>query len=251
MSAASDDKLLTAFERHSPEQIRATIDAGIDLHAPIREKLPVNWLVEMYTRSDRFPECLRILLERGAVLDDPVIAPILLDDVEALREAVRASPSLVKHRTSMVSAFTPLIGASLLHVAAEFGHFRVAQALVEMGADVDARAGVDEFGFNGHTPLFHTVNSNGNRSAPILRLLLDAGAASDLRLEGITWGKGFDWETVFFDVSPISYAQYGLLPQMHRIEGDIYENITLLLKASGRVFPPPANVPNRYLTPKA
>ncbi len=251
MSAASDDKLLTAFELHSPGQIRAIVDAGFDLHASIRGKPPLNWLMEMYTRSDRFPECLSVLLEGGAVLGDPAIASVLLDDAEALRAAVRANPSLVKHRTSIVSAFTPLIGASLLHVAAEFGNFRVAQALIEMGADVDARAGVDEFGFNGHTPLFHTVNSNGNRSAPILRLLLDAGAASDLRLEGITWGKGFEWETTFFDVSPISYAQYGLLPQMHRVEGDIYENITLLLKASGRIFPPLANIPNRYLKPKA
>ena len=251
MSAASDDKLLTAFELHSPGQIRAIVDAGFDLHASIRGKPPLNWLMEMYTRSDRFPECLSVLLEGGAVLGDPAIASVLLDDAEALRAAVRANPSLVKHRTSIVSAFTPLIGASLLHVAAEFGNFRVAQALIEMGADVDARAGVDEFGFNGHTPLFHTVNSNGNRSAPILRLLLDAGAASDLRLEGITWGKEFEWETTFFDVSPISYAQYGLLPQMHRVEGDIYENITLLLKASGRIFPPLANIPNRYLKPKA
>jgi len=251
MSAASDDKLLTAFELHSPGQIRAIVDAGFDLHASIRGKLPLNWLMEMYTRSDRFPECLSVLLEGGAVLGDPAIASVLLDDAEALRAAVRANPSLVKHRTSIVSAFTPLIGASLLHVAAEFGNFRVAQALIEMGADVDARAGVDEFGFNGHTPLFHTVNSNGNRSAPILRLLLDAGAASDLRLEGITWGKEFEWETTFFDVSPISYAQYGLLPQMHRVEGDIYENITLLLKASGRIFPPLSNIPNRYLKPKA
>ena len=251
MSAASDDKLLTAFELHSPGQIRAIVDAGFDLHASIRGKPPLNWLMEMYTRSYRFPECLSVLLEGGAVLGDPAIASVLLDDAEALRAAVRANPSLVKHRTSIVSAFTPLIGASLLHVAAEFGNFRVAQALIEMGADVDARAGVDEFGFNGHTPLFHTVNSNGNRSAPILRLLLDAGAASDLRLEGITWGKEFEWETTFFDVSPISYAQYGLLPQMHRVEGDIYENITLLLKASGRIFPPLSNIPNRYLKPKA
>ncbi len=246
-----EEELLIAFELHAVERIRATLDAGLDPRSPIRGKSPVNWLTEMYTRSDRFPDCLRLLLERGAVLDDPVVAPVLLDDAEALAAAIKADPSLMKHRTTMVSAFTPLIGASPLHVAAEYGNVNVARVLVEMGAEVDAKASVDEHGLNGHTPLFHTVNSNDNRSAPIMRLLLEAGARSDVHLAGITWGKGFEWETTCFEVTPISYAQLGLLPQMHRRERDIYDNIRGLLEASGRKIPPLDNVPNRYLKPKA
>jgi len=149
----------------------------------------------------------------------------------------------------MVSAFTPLIGASLLHVAAEFGNLKAARVLIEMGADVNARAAVDLHGLNGHTPLFHTVNSNANRSAPLLRLLLDAGARVDVPLPGIIWGKDMEWETTFFDVTPVSYAQLGLLPQVHREERDIYDNIRLLLEAAGRTVPPLENVPNRYLHP--
>jgi ankyrin repeat protein len=221
----SEDELLVAFELHSAEQIRAVLDAGFDPRSPIRGKSPVNWLTEMYSRSDRFPECLQLLLDRGAVLDDPVVAPVLLDDAEALSAAVRADPLLLEHRTTMISAFTPLVGASLLHVAAEYGNVNAARVLLEMGAEVDARAAVDEYGLNGHTPLFHTVNSNGNRSEPILHQLLDAGARSDVHLAGITWGKGFEWETTCFDVTPISYAQLGLLPQMHRSEGDVYANV--------------------------
>ena len=110
---------------------------------------------------------------------------------------------------------------------------------------MDARASVDESGLNGHTPLFHTVNTHGNRSLPVLRLLLEAGAAPDVRLPGITWGRGFEWETTCLDVTPISYAQLGLLPQMHREEADIYANIALLLEASGRAVPPLCNMPNR------
>lgn len=244
------DDLLVAFETHSVERLRSGLDAGFDVRSPVQGKTPVNYLIEMYFRSDRFPACLQLLLERGAVLDDPKLEPILLNDPAALEAAVRKDPALLAHRTSLVCAFTPLVGASLLHVAAEYGHMAVAEKLLELGAEVDARAATDEFGLNGHTPLFHTVNSNANRSAPVMRLLLAAGARPDLQLPGITWGKGFDWETTCFDVTPVSYAQLGLLPQMHRREQDCYDNVRVLLEACGRAVPPLENVPNRYLRPR-
>lgn len=242
-----EQDVLDAIELHSVERLRAALDAGVDARAPVRGKPLARWLTEMYTRSDRFAPCLRLLLERGAQLDDPRIAPVLLDDAEALERAVRADPALLEHRTSLVSAFTPLVGASLLHVAAEYGHRRAAQALVDLGADADARAAVDEDGMNGHTPLFHTVNAHANRAEPVLRLLLAAGARPDVRLSGIVWGRGFEWETTLFDVTPVSYAQMGLLPQMHRQESDVYSVVRRLLAAAGRSVPQLPNVPNRYL----
>jgi len=246
MTVASEE-LLVALELHSVERLRDLLDAGMSVRVPVRDKLPIDWLTEMYTRSDRFPECLHLLLERGATLDDPLVAPVLLDDAPGLAAAIRRDSSLLEHRTTMVSAFTPLVGASLLHVAAEYGHIQVTRVLLEMGADVEARAAVDDFGLNGHTPLFHTVNSAGNRSAPVMELLLEAGARSDTRLPGITWGRGFEWETTCFDVTPVSYAQLGLLPQMHRRDRDVYANVRRLLETAGRRVPPLENVPNRYL----
>lgn len=239
--------LLCAFETHAVDEIREILDRGLDARSTIKGKTLTNNLIEMYARSDAFPACLHLLLERGATLDDPRIAPVLLDDGDALAAALRDDPSLLEHRTSLVSAFTPLEGASLLHVAAEFGHMRAARVLLEMGADVDARAAVDAYGLNGHTPLFHTVNSAWNRSAPLMRLLLDAGAAADVRLAGLVWGRGMEWETTLFDVTPVSYAQFGLLPQVGRAERDIYDNIAALLEAANRRVPPLDNVPNRYL----
>ena len=244
---AAFDELLVGFEVHSVERIRATLDAGFDITRPVNGTTAVNALIEMYFRSDRFADCLRLLLDRGARLDDPKIETVLLNDAAALEQAVRQDRSLLEHRTSLVCAFTPLAGASLLHVAAEYGHLAVAKKLLELGAQVDARAATDESGLNGHTPLFHTVNSNANRSAPVMKLLLDAGARTDVQLAGITWGRGFAWQTTCFDVTPISYAQLGLLPQMHRAEHDIAANVTTLLRAAGRPVPPLQNVPNRYL----
>jgi ankyrin repeat protein len=239
--------LLCAFETHAVDEIREILDRGFDARSTIKGKTLTNNLIEMYARSDAFPACLRLLLERGATLDDPRIAPVLLDDADALTAALRGDPSLIEHRSSMVCAFTPLEGASLLHVAAEFGNMRAARVLIEMGADVNATAAVDDYGLNGHTPLFHTVNSAWNRSAPLMELLLEAGARADVRLAGLVWGRGMEWETTLFDVTPVSYAQFGLLPQVHRAERDIYDNITRLLEASKRPRPPLGNVPNRYL----
>src|SRR5262249_32643977 len=188
--AISDD-LIEAFELHSVDGIRAALDARLDARAPIRGKSVANWLTEMYSRSEAFPGCLRLLLDRGAVLDDPVLAPVLLNEPDAVRAAVRATPSLIRHRTTMVSAFTPLVGATLLHVAAEFCNVDAARVLLEQGADIDTRAAVDEHGLNGHTALFQSVNSIENRAAPIMRMLLEAGARVDIQLKGITWGRGF------------------------------------------------------------
>jgi ankyrin repeat protein len=240
--------LLVAFETHDVSTIRKILDAGFDARAVIKGRSLVNNLTVMYARSDDFPACLRLLLDRGAVLDDPTIAPLLLDDGDALRDALARDPALIHHRTSVESSFTPLIGASLLHVAAEFGNINAVRVLLEAGADVDARAAIDQDGLNGHTPIFHTVNSAWNRSAPIMHMLLDAGASPDVRVNGITWGKGMEWETICFDVTPISYAQMGLLPQVHREERHIYANIARLLAAAGRPVPPFDNVPNKYLT---
>lgn len=239
--------LLIAFETHDAERIRRAFDDGLDPAAPIDGKSPIDWLVEMYLRSDRFTACLQVLLDRGGQLADPSVVPVLLDDADGVRAAIDADASLVAHRTTMVSSFTPLVGATLLHVAAEYGNVNAARALLDAGADPNARADVDALGLGGHTPIFHTVNSMGNRSLPVMRLLLERGAATDARVDGLTWGKGFEWETTFFDLTPISYCQLGTLTQMHRLEEHVTETVRVLLGAAARPVPPFDNVPNRYL----
>jgi hypothetical protein len=92
------------------------------------------------------------LFARGTVRRDPVIAPVLLNDADAIKAAVMATPSLLQHRTRTVSVFTSLEGVSLLHVAAEYGNFNAARALVEAGANT--AFGVQEVaGSNPVTPI--------------------------------------------------------------------------------------------------
>ena len=241
------DQLLSAFDGHDVEGIRNALKAGADACTPIRGKLPVYWLLDEYHRTNRLPACLQLLFDSGAVLENEILRPVLLNDADGIKRLYSDDQSIIEHRISLTSSFTSLVDVSLLHVAAEYGNFDAASALIELGADVNARAGVNEYGLNGHTPIFHTVNSNGNRSAPIMEMLLDAGARCDILLEGLEWGKGYEWETIFFDVTPISYTQLGLMPQVHRNESDIYSNIDRLMSAAGRKMPGLGNVPNRYV----
>ena len=241
-------EFLIACELHDPRRLAAALDGGLDAAAPLDGKPPVAWLLEMYTRSNRLPACVRVLLDRGATLADARLVPVLLNDPAAVTAAVTADADLLAHRTTLVSAFTPLDGATPLHVACEFGHLAAAQALIAAGADVNARAGVDADGLGAHTPIFHTVNSHANRSAPLMHALLAAGADPGARIAGLVWGCGFEWETTFFDLTPIAYAQLGTLPQVHRDPLHIDAVVRALLTAAGRAVPAMPNVPNRYLT---
>jgi ankyrin repeat protein len=242
----AQEQLLSSFDGHDVDGVRDALEAGATANEPIRGKLPVYWLLEEYHRTDRLAACLQLLFDNGAVFDDNALRAVLLNDAAALRKLITADPDILTRRVTLRSAFTSLTDVTLLHVAAEYGNAEAASILVETGADVNARAGVTSEGLNGHTPIFHTVNSNANRSAPIMELLLDAGARCDIRLEGLEWGKGYEWETIFFDVTPISYAQFGLMPQVHRREADIYANISRMLSASGRDIAL-ENIPNKYL----
>jgi hypothetical protein len=245
-----DDALLAACETHDVDALQAVFAEGPDATAPVRGKLPLQWLLEMYLRSQRFPACLQVLLRAGARLDDAALAAVLLDDAQALTDALRADPLARDRRHDLVSAFTSLRGASLLHAAAEYGNAAAARTLLAAGADVEARAAADAAGSAGHTPLFHTVASILDHGAPVMHLLLAAGARTDVRLPSLTWGEGFEWETTLFDVTPISYCQAGLLPQMHRDPAQVYRNLEHLFAAAGRPWVPPRNVPNRYLQPR-
>ena len=192
-------ELIDAFEVHRVADIRAVLDRGIDASRTIDGKSTITHLLEGYYRSDTLPECMQLLIDRGAKIDDPYALPVVLNDAEGLLAAIRNNPGLLSYRVNMQSTFTSLHGATLLHVAAEYGNLDVAKVLIEMGADVNARADTDANGLNGHTPLFHTVNSNANRSAALMSLLLDAGARCDILLPGIVWGEGYEWETIVFE----------------------------------------------------
>ncbi len=241
------DDLLGCFEVHSPEGIRKALAAGASPVDPISGKPPIQHLIEMYFRSPRFADCLRVMLDAGASLDDPLLQALLLDDDASLRHLLQASPDSVHRRFHMECTYTSLHGVSALHICAEYNSVRCARALLDAGLDVNVRADVDAEGIGGQTPLFHSVNSNQNHCRPVMELLTEAGANLDIRLKGLVWGGGFEWETCLFDVTPISYAQCGLYFQFHRPERQVYGNIDNLYRKRYGSAPRISNIPNKYL----
>ena len=136
--------LLLGFETHSTEKIQEALATGIDANGLLEGKTPLTLLVEMYLRSPKFSDCVRCLMQAGARCADVGLLAVLLDDAELLGAELRKNPSLIHHQVDIRCAFTPLLGASLLHVAAEFGLARAEVVLHKAGADVEAKAAVDD-----------------------------------------------------------------------------------------------------------
>ncbi len=237
----------TAFECHSVSGIRACFAAGLDPNSMYNGKPLIHELINMYTRGPGFKECIRVFIENGLVFDDPVLLAVLADDAKSLQKLLESNKDALIKTYTFPCTFTPLLDASLLHIAAEYGHLDAAQVLVNYGAAVNARAGTDAFGFGGQTPIFHTVNQDANKGIAVLRFLIGAGADLDLTLKGLIWGKGYEWETFIPDVNPVSYAMMGLLRQFQRTEAEIYEIVGILHEAKYGQQYIPENVPNRYL----
>ncbi len=76
-----------------------------------------------------------------------------------------------------------LQGGTLLHVAAEYGNVAAIALLLDRGADVNARAAVDEAGVGGHTAIFHAVTQFDDAGLPAAQILVERGADLSARLK--------------------------------------------------------------------
>ncbi len=240
-------KIIEAFELHAAHEIKWCFENGIDPNMVYKDKPLIEELINMYTRGPDFKSCIRVFADHGLDFEDKILLAVLLDDAATLDSYLQKDKSLINRSYSFSCAFTPLYEVSLLHICAEYNHYYCAETLLKHGADVNAKAGIDEHGFGGHTPIFHTVNQHNNKSIDVMNLLLAHGAELYITIKGLIWGKGYSWETFIPAVNVISYAMMGLLPQFQRSERDIYAVISILLKTQWGMEYYPANIPNKYL----
>lgn len=241
------DKIIGDIECHDVGGINECFANGVNPNDLFRNEPLIYELTSEYARGPRFKDCVRAFINHGLKFEDKALLAVLADDASQLRQLIVADKQLVSRRYSLRCAYTPLHEATLLHICAEFDHVACAEILFKHGADVNAAAGFDEFRFGGQTPIFHTVNQNNNASSEMMELLLDKNADLKITLNGLIWGKGYEWETLIPAVNPISYAMMGLLPQMHRSEQTISTIVSRLLKKSYGIDYTPRNIPNKYL----
>jgi hypothetical protein len=242
-------KMVYAIELHSLEGIQEYFNEGGNPNE-IHSGVPLfTTFVEMYTRSPLFKEGVQIFADAGLKFDDEALLTVLMDDPGRLEAVVLKTPGLTEMTYSLFNnVFTPLAGGTLMHYCAEFNSINCAKVLFKFGADINAKAGIDEYGFGGQTPIFHTVNQNNNNSSDMMNFLIENGADLTITVRGIIWGRGYEWETLIPAVNPISYAMMGMLPQMHRKEKTVAETITLLMKWSYGIEYKPLNIPCAYLS---
>ena len=238
------------FECHEVENIRRYFEEGGDPNERFSDGMPIfTLMVEMYLRSPRFKGCVQAFIDHGLKFKPKELLAVFIDDAVTLEKMIKDDPALVLKTYSLFNnTFTPLTGGTLLHFCAEYNCVNCATMLLRHDADINAKAALDENGFGGHTPIFHTVNQVLDNSKEMLYFLLENGADLSITVKGLVWGRGYGWETFIPAVNPISYAMMGLLPQMHRKDTTVAQTISLLLKyAHGMDYTPP-NVPNKYLS---
>jgi ankyrin repeat protein len=152
----------------------------------------LDYVIGTYARSPaRLSACIDALLEAGGTTkyDAPGVLDVLRGQLDRLAQRLDADPELVHRRFPELDCGNTagrrllLQGATLLHVAAEFGNVDAARLLFDRGADVNARATVDAAGVGGQTAIFHAVTQWDDGGLPMAQLLVERGADLGVRMK--------------------------------------------------------------------
>jgi hypothetical protein len=190
---------------------------------------PVGLLLETYCRNPEGKhECLELVVRRGVELPDTSSIAFHRGRIDLLEEHLRRDPHLLSRTFAHEEIYppelgchvdptqalggTPLTGGTLLHMAIDYDEVEIARWLIARGANVDARAAIDQEGFGGHTPLFAAVviqPIDRRHDDLFARLLLDCGADPNVRASLRKQLQGVDDETMheYRDVTPLSWGE--------------------------------------------
>jgi len=184
----------------------------------------LDYLVCSYARApERLGACMDVLLEAGGVTkyDVPGMMDLLRGRIDGLAGQLRGDRELVNTRFSELDCGASggrdltLRGGTLLHAAAEYQNLAAAALLLDQGADVNARATVDQDGVGGQTALFHAVTQPEDGGLPVAELLIERGAdlAVRVKLPG-----DYERPGEIVECTPLGYAlRFGGPPQRRTV----------------------------------
>jgi ankyrin repeat protein len=160
--------LFAASEALDPGALQWLLDHGADSNCGSVEEwrsrgaahpgTVLDYLLGAYVRDPGvLTQCIEILLASGGNSKHhaPAVFAVIRGRLDKLNQMLDADPTLVHHQFpgldfgTTAARMLTLRGGTLLHVAAEFQRLDAAALLLERGADVNARAGLDHAGIGG------------------------------------------------------------------------------------------------------
>ena len=153
--------------------------------------MALDYVIDTYPRDPkRLSACIEILLAAGGHTryDAPGVLPLLRGRNDEQAAVLDRELSLVHRRYPRLDAcgnsggrLLTLRGATLLHMAAEYGFLDAAGLLLDRGADVNARADIGPDDVGGQTPIFHALTNQGTPRSKVGQLLIARGADLSVR----------------------------------------------------------------------
>jgi hypothetical protein len=167
-------------------------DHGYEISGHLYPGTALDYLIAGYARSlERLRACIDVLLDAGGETryDAPPVLALLRGRLDHLAKLIDAEPALLTKRFPELDCGQTggrsllLRGATLLHVAAEYGDAAAVALLLDRGAAVNAPATVDEAGVGGQTAIFHAVTQFNDDGLPVTQLLVERGADLTVRVK--------------------------------------------------------------------
>jgi hypothetical protein len=189
------------------------LDRGANPNANARGGTALDYLMGTYARAaERLSACIDVLLAAGGTTryNATGVLDVVRRPLDRLAEHLNSDPQLVHRRFPELDCGSTggrrllLQGATLLHVAAEFGALDAARLLLDRGADVNARATVNDAGVGGQTAIFHAATQFHDDGLPMVQWLVEHGA--DLTVRATIPGH-YDRPEEVVECTPLGYAQ--------------------------------------------
>lgn len=244
LNVAGTELLLELGARVRDENGNRLAPVDVVLETDSRNPEAKHRILELYAEYGlEFPDTPTMALHRGRL---DLLEEHLRRDPRLLSRTFTFSetypPEMGCHDEVMATHGTPLAGATLLHMCADYDEIEIARWLLSHGMNADEPASTDAEGFGGHTALFSTVVSQSNfwinhrkdvPEAPFTKLLLDRGANPNARAslrKQLHPGYGIEGLHVYRDVTPIRWGEDFIFPKLVNRAA-----IRLIAKHGGRV----------------